>query len=143
MALSFKYKPVKLQSGKTIYRPIIPITFNGNSENIDIFGLLDSGSDVTIIPIDLAEVFGVKFLGEDKMGGITNIKLKANQRIIPVIFGKHYEKFTFKIHIFVPIDKNFILFDLEAIPRDPHHPFDIIEPFIFGIPKDTERNCTE
>src|SRR3989344_7598070 len=107
MALSFKYKPVKLQSGKTIYRPIIPITFNGNSENIDIFGLLDSGSDVTIIPIDLAEVFGVKFLGEDKMGGITNIKLKANQRIIPVIFGKHHEKFTFKIHVFVPIDKNF------------------------------------
>ena len=107
MVFSLKYKPIKLSSNKIIYRPLVPINFNGKKEKIDIFGLLDSGSDITIIPIDLAEILEIEFIGDNEISGITNTKLKAKQGTILVTFGKGHEQFSFKIHVFVPLDKNF------------------------------------
>ena len=67
MVFSLKYKPIKLSSNKIIYRPLVPINFNGKKEKIDIFGLLDSGSDITIIPIDLAEILEIEFIGDNEI----------------------------------------------------------------------------
>ena len=103
MAFSFRYKPVNLSSGK-IYRPLIPLTFNGK-ESIDIFGLLDSGSDMTIIPADMAEAIGINL--ENEISGISGSSIKAWESFISLKFGKGHEIYEFKIPVLVPQDTEY------------------------------------
>ncbi len=58
MSFSFKYKPVKLKSKGITRRPLIPFSFKWENEKLDFFGILDTGSDITIIPKEIAEVLG-------------------------------------------------------------------------------------
>ena len=48
MSFSFKYKSVILESGKRIYRPLIPIEFLGKEEWLSFISILDTGSDISI-----------------------------------------------------------------------------------------------
>ena len=45
---------------KRIYRPKISITFFGMNIESEVLSLIDSGSDVTIIPMDLANALGIE-----------------------------------------------------------------------------------
>ncbi len=79
MGFSFRYKPSKLKSGKIIYRPIIPITFDGKEKKEDFIAILDSGSDMTTIPKEIAEILNIKYMGENEVSGISGIKVKAKE----------------------------------------------------------------
>ena len=100
MTFSFKYKPTNFLSGR-IYRPLIPLTFNGK-ESIDLFGLLDSGSDMTVIPLDLWNVLGLEFDEENEVSGIEGPPIKAKQGIVLISFGRGHELYNFKIPVLVP-----------------------------------------
>ncbi|MEK6894900.1 MAG: hypothetical protein AABX48_00075 [Nanoarchaeota archaeon] len=102
MTFSFNYKQTILKSGKIIYRPLIPITLIGSNESLDVIGILDSGSDMSIIPKSIAEVIGVKYLGEDEISGITGKPIKSKQGVINVEFGKDREKTNFQIPVVIP-----------------------------------------
>lgn len=70
MKLSFKYKKVSNQ----IHRPIIPLQVALNDgTHVTITGLLDSGSDVILIPREIAESLGLnvgkKITEIDGIGG--------------------------------------------------------------------------
>ena len=106
MVFSFKYKPIKL-SKRIIYRPLIKLTIQGNSQSFDIFALLDSGSDIAVIPLDIAELLGLEFIGENKLSGITNNKLDVKQSKMSVIVGKGHEQYKFTIPVLVPINRDF------------------------------------
>ena len=78
MTFTFKYKSVKLKSGKNILRPMIPLTIQAK-EKIDLVGILDSGSDITIIPKEIAEAVGIDLQEENEISGISGIPVKARQ----------------------------------------------------------------
>lgn len=101
MVFSFKYKPIRLKSGKSIYRPLIPLTVEAK-EKIDVIGTLDSGSDITIIPREIAGVIGVEFEGENEISGIAGIPVKARQGKLWVTFGKGREAYDFMIPVIIP-----------------------------------------
>lgn len=101
MAFTLKYKPVKLRSGEIIYRPLIPLTFEG-AEKIDIFAVLDSGSDVSIIPRDMASVLGIKSAGENEIFGLGGISIKSGCGKARISFGKGHEVYSFDIPVFIP-----------------------------------------
>ncbi|MBU3906644.1 MAG: retropepsin-like domain-containing protein [Nanoarchaeota archaeon] len=104
MTFSFKYKPVKLKTGETLYRPLIPITLEGE-EKIDVLAMLDSGSDITIIPEELAEVLGVEYKKDNIIYGISREPVDAKEGKIYVKFGKGNEFYSFEIPILVPTGK--------------------------------------
>lgn len=101
MVFSFKYKSIKLKSGEIIHRPMIPISINGK-ERLDIIGILDSGSDMTILPKEIAEVVGIDYQKDNEISGISGNILKAKQGKINIIFGKAREFYNFDIPVLVP-----------------------------------------
>jgi hypothetical protein len=104
MTFSFKYKSIRLNSGDIIYRPLIPLTLIGK-EKLDILAILDSGSDITIIPKEIAEILSIEYTGENEISGISKDKIKAKEGKLLVKFGKGREIYDFEIPILVPIDK--------------------------------------
>jgi len=104
MTFSFKYRPARLNSGKIISRPMVPIILEDESK-IAVFAMLDSGSDLTIIPEELAEILSINFSGENEVFGISREPVKAKEGRINVRFGKGKEFYNFSIPILVPLDK--------------------------------------
>ena len=105
MSFSFKYKPIKLKSGRGIYRPLIPLTLVG-AEHLDVLAVLDSGSDMTVLPKEIAEVMNIKYFEEDELFGITGAKVKAKIGRITISFGKNREIYNFQIPVVVPDKEN-------------------------------------
>ena len=100
MTFSFKYKAVQLKSGKSIFRPMIPLIIG--EERLNVFGILDSGSDITIIPKELAEVMEIEYGGENEVSGISGVPVKSKEGKIKIHFGKGREFYDFDIPILVP-----------------------------------------
>jgi len=76
MTFSFKYKPVRLVSGKSILRPIIPK--------------------------ELAEVMEIEYGGENEVSGISGVAVKAREGKLNIQFGKRREIYNFDIPVLVP-----------------------------------------
>jgi len=101
MTFSFKYKPVKLQTGEILYRPLIPLTFESKSK-INVLAMIDSGSDITIIPKEMAEALGIEFKKENIVYGISRNPLLTKEGKVYVKFGKGREFYSFEIPVAVP-----------------------------------------
>lgn len=84
---------------------MIPLILDGK-EKIDIMGMLDSGSDITIIPKEIAEVIGVEIIKENELSGITGVPVKAKEGKINIIFGKGRESYSFEIPVLIPEKEN-------------------------------------
>ncbi len=102
MSFYFRYKPATIFSGAIVKRPLIPITFEGNENKINIIGVLDTGSDISIIPREIAEVLGIEPKIENEISGIGGEKVKADQGKLTVVFGKGREEYAFEIPVLVP-----------------------------------------
>ena len=105
MSFNFKYKSVRLKSGEIIPRPMIPLTLNGK-EKIDVIGMLDSGSDMTLIPLELAEILEINYTHENEVFGISGIPVKSKEGKISITFGKGHETYNFEIAVLVPQKEN-------------------------------------
>ena len=105
MTFSFKYKPEKLKSGAILYRPIVPLVLEGK-DKIDVFSILDSGSDITIIPKEMAEVLDIKYTKENEVSGINGVAIKSREGKLRVSFGKGHEVYSFEIPVLVPEKEN-------------------------------------
>lgn len=102
MSFSFKYKPVKLNSGEIVRRPLVPITLVGEFETMDFFGFLDTGSDISIIPLEIAEILGIESKEEGEVIGITGNKMKVRHGNIKIIFGKERQEYQFTMPVLIP-----------------------------------------
>lgn len=73
--MEFAYEPSEDQDGKIVYRPRLPITFTYKNNKLKIGrALVDTGSDFTILPLDVAhdleiELDDSKILSMDAAGG--------------------------------------------------------------------------
>jgi hypothetical protein len=105
MSFHFKYKPILLKSGVRFYRPLIPLTINGK-ETFDTLAILDSGSDITILPKEIAEELGVILEGENEISGISGNALKSREGKINITFGKNREFYNFEVPVLVPTEKD-------------------------------------
>jgi hypothetical protein len=104
MSFSFRYKSVKLKTGSVIRRPMIPLTFDGK-EKIDVIAMLDSGSDMTIIPKELADILVINYIGPNEISGIDRTPVQAKEGYIEITFGKAREIYQFKIPVLVPLNE--------------------------------------
>lgn len=83
---------------------MIPLTIKG-TERIDVIGILDSGSDMSLIPKEIAEEIGIEYFGEEELSGISGKSIKVKQGKVLVIFGKDRENYNFEIPVLVPLEQ--------------------------------------
>ena len=107
MNLSFRYKKVT----KDIYRPVIPLQFNlKDGTPVTIAGLLDSGSDVILIPRDIAESleldFGRKTSEIEGVGG--KVKVAKSRIRVRLDDGKRVHRIPHTLEVCIQLsDKAF------------------------------------
>lgn len=105
MSFHFKYKAVILKSGSKIYRPLIPLRIKAK-DSFDALAILDSGSDTTIIPKEIAEVIGIEYKNDNYISGISGIPIKAKEGKVNIEFGKGREVYSFEIPVLIPEKEN-------------------------------------
>lgn len=98
MTISFKYKTVKRPDGTEVRTPSIPILLNGK-EKFETIALLDSGADISAIPLAVAEILGLD-LGDKKtpaygIGG----KVDSIETNVSVTIEKGHEHYAFQMPV--------------------------------------------
>ena len=88
-----------------IFRPMLPVTFRANGESFKSYALVDSGSDYTILPIEIAGVLKLK-LSVDRQfrlqaagGNIFRI-YKSPQKVEQAIEKKGFRPRKFSSYIY-------------------------------------------
>ena len=124
MNLSFRYKKVT----DRIQRPIIPLQFNlKDGTPITVAGLLDSGSDVILMPKDVAESLGLQ-MGKktheiDGVGGKVGVVKSAVR--VRLDDGKRVYRIPHPLEVSVQLSGN--VFDDILIGRFPFFDEFVIE----------------
>lgn len=98
MAISFRYKTVKRPDGTKVKTPSIPIQLDGK-EKFDTIALLDSGADLSAIPLDIAKLLGMDLSGEKTptygIGGkVDSVETRMNIKV-----EKGHERYSFQIPV--------------------------------------------
>ena len=98
MTISFRYKTVKRPDGTQVKTPSIPIQLDGK-EKFDTIALLDSGADISAIPLSIAEILGLDLNGEKTpaygIGGkVDSIETRMNIKV-----EKGHESYSFQIPV--------------------------------------------
>ena len=93
MVLSFNYHKLPNKKGVDIRTPTIPITLKGRAEtDIQVYALIDSGADVSIIPKALAEFLDLDLSGETHVSyGIAG-EIKVKESRMQVTLKKNHEE---------------------------------------------------
>jgi len=64
MTFIYKFKKERVESGLYVSRPTIPVVLWGSKGSVTVSALIDSGSDVTVIPGYLAQAVGLDLGGK-------------------------------------------------------------------------------
>ena len=109
MALYFKYHSLNDGFSNDLKKPTIKITLHGKGKtaSLDVYALLDSGADVSVIPKGLAEYLRLKFGKEDKAKGIGGEIKIHNSQVFITMKGKRDEKHYFQIPVQITENDNF------------------------------------
>lgn len=106
MTIIYRYTESPTPNGKSVLRPMIPVTFFNNDEKIESIALLDSGADVSAMDIHMAEILGLDLSGKRfKSYGVTG-SIDSIKSTIGIKVSKGHENYTFSIPIHVLITKD-------------------------------------
>ena len=96
--MNFKYRLVKTLSGKRMAVPAIPIEL-GENKKIKSYALIDSGADISVIPLYIAKYLNLKV--EKSIQEISGAggKVKAVKSKIQITLKKGKENHKFNIPV--------------------------------------------
>lgn len=98
MTIYFKYKTVKRPDNTEVKTPSIPILLEGK-EKFETIALLDSGADISAIPLAVAEILGLDLSNEKTPAYGIGGKVDSIETRVKVIIEKGHEHYTFQIPI--------------------------------------------
>jgi predicted aspartyl protease len=102
--MNFKYKSLPRKDGPPRKTPTIPVTFIGPSDSIDIVAILDSGADISVLPLEVGEQLGLDLTkNRSPCGGIGGEVETAEDHVRVKIVQGH-ENYTFDIPVKVVLD---------------------------------------
>ena len=103
MTLFFKYKTIRRPDGTEVKPPSIPLIFGGK-EKIEVIGLLDSGADISAIPMEMAEILGLDLNGKKNPAFGVGGEVDAIDTEIEVNIKKGHEDYKFKMPVKVILE---------------------------------------
>src|SRR3989338_9869456 len=98
MTLVFKYKAVKRPDGTEVKTPSIPVVLKWKQQ-LDTIALLDSGADVSAMPLAIAEIIGCDLSNKKSSAYGIGGKVDAVDTKVSVIVEKGHERYEFQMPI--------------------------------------------
>jgi len=98
MAIVFRYKTVRRPDGTEVKTPSIPILLNGK-ENFETVALLDSGADISALPLGVAEILGLDLSAEKTPAYGIGGKVDSVQTKVNVTVEKGHERYNIQIPV--------------------------------------------
>ncbi|MEW6481975.1 MAG: aspartyl protease family protein [bacterium] len=59
--IEFSFEKVSSEKFGEVLKPVIPVTIIGMKRKVNVFMLLDSGADISMIPYSVGEAIGIEF----------------------------------------------------------------------------------
>lgn len=104
--MNFKYKSLPRKDGPPRKTPTIPVTFIDPDESIDIVAILDSGADISVLPLEVGEQLGLDLTkNRSPCGGIGG-EVDTAEDHIRIRIAQGHENYTFDIPVKVVLDPN-------------------------------------
>lgn len=105
MVLSFNYHRLLNKKGSDIRTPTIPVILKGNSEtSIEVYALIDSGADVSVLPKALAELLNLDLSGKEEISYGIGGEIKVKNTKVHITMNKAREKYDFLIPVQVVLN---------------------------------------
>ncbi|MFH0700883.1 MAG: hypothetical protein V2A62_00435 [Candidatus Woesearchaeota archaeon] len=98
MTLGFKYKSIQRPDGTEVKTPSISILLSGK-EQFDTIALLDSGADISALPLAIAEILGLNLTGERTPAFGIGGKVESVETNMMITIGKSHESYNFRIPV--------------------------------------------
>lgn len=98
MAINFKYKTIKRPDGTEIKTLSIPVLLEGK-EKIETMALIDSGADISAIPLAVAEILGLDLSGKKTPAYGIGGRVDSVETKITIVVGKGHEHYTLQIPV--------------------------------------------
>ena len=104
MTITFRYKTVKRPDGTKVKTPSIPVTLICK-EQFDTIALLDSGADISAIPLSIAEILGLDLKAKKSVAYGIGGKVDSIETKMGVVVHKGHERYSFQIPVKVILGK--------------------------------------
>jgi len=102
--MNFKYKSLPRKDGPPRKTPTIPVTFIGPEDSIDIMAILDSGADISVLPMEVGEQLGLDLAkNRSPCSGIGG-EVDTAENHVRVRISQGHENYTFEIPVKVVLD---------------------------------------
>jgi predicted aspartyl protease len=104
--MNFKYKSLPRKGGPPRKTPTIPVTLMGPDDSIDIVAILDSGADISVLPLEVGEQLGLDLTkNRSPCGGIGG-EVDTAEDHVRIRVAQGHENYTFDIPVKVVLDSS-------------------------------------
>jgi predicted aspartyl protease len=104
--MNFKYKSLPRKGGPPRKTPTIPVTLMGPDDSIDIVAILDSGADISVLPLEVGEQLGLDLTkNRSPCGGIGG-EVDTAEDHVRIRPAQGHENYTFDIPVKVVLDSS-------------------------------------
>lgn len=94
MTIVFNYKTVSRPDGTEVKTPSIPISLNGE-ERFETVALLDSGADISAMPLAVAEILNLDISGKKTPAFGIGGKVDSVESKVNIAVEKGHERYSF------------------------------------------------
>jgi predicted aspartyl protease len=102
--MNFKYKSLPRKDGPPRKTPTIPVTFFGSEDSIEIVAILDSGADISVLPLEVGEQLSLDLTrNRSPCGGIGG-EVDTAEDHVRVRISQGHENYTFEIPVKIVLD---------------------------------------
>jgi predicted aspartyl protease len=104
--MNFKYRSLPRKGGPPRKTPTIPVTLMGPDDSIDIVAILDSGADISVLPLEVGEQLGLDLTkNRSPCGGIGG-EVDTAEDHVRIRLAQGHENYTFDIPVKVVLDSS-------------------------------------
>ena len=112
--MKFRYTQYPLLNGEYIFRPSLPVILRLGAAFLPIRGIIDSGSDLTILPISVARFFKLNVSKMHReviqaVGGNNVLLYQCNLRLEHIVSSRGFRDMSWKCPIYFSESQSFAL----------------------------------
>jgi len=104
MVLTFRYKSVNRPDGTNVKTPSIPVMLRGR-ESVDVVAMLDSGADISVIPLSIAKIIGLDMNSPRIPAFGVGGKIETVDSKVNITIEKGHERYCFDMPVKIVLEE--------------------------------------